>query len=208
MADATGIPARSPLDGAIGPAGGPADAGIVLRERPHLGKLVLRGDIADAGFADAAGRAIGAAPPAAPNSWVAAGERAVVWLGPDEWLVVVPPDGEEALAAALEEALAGVRHAATVVSDNATVVRLSGPRARAVMAKGCAIDLHPRVFGPGSAAQSRLAKASVAFWQVDDTPAYDILVRASFAAYLWEWLLDAGREYGVRIEAPDPAPGP
>lgn len=37
-------------------------------------------------------------------------------------------------------------------SGGRTVLRLSGPRARDVLAKGLPIDLHSRAFGPGSAA--------------------------------------------------------
>jgi sarcosine oxidase gamma subunit len=32
-------------------------------------------------------------------------------------------------------------------------------------------------------------------------PTYDILVRSSFAEYLWSYLEDAGLEFGVRIES-------
>ena len=31
----------------------------------------------------------------------------------------------------------------------------------------------------------------------DDT--YDIIVRRSFAEYVWTWLEDAAREYGIRV---------
>jgi sarcosine oxidase gamma subunit len=41
---------------------------------------------------------------------------------------------------------------------------------------------------------------------VDDEPArgpsFDVYVARSFAQYLWTWLEDAGREYGVLIEPP------
>jgi sarcosine oxidase subunit gamma len=67
--------------------------------------------------------------------------------------------------------------------------------------KGCAIDVHPRVFFPGSAVQSNLAAAFVTFWQLDLEPTYNILVRASFSSYLWNWLLDAGAEFGIHIRS-------
>ncbi len=194
------IMTQSPLDGRIGPSGGSSNAGLVLRERRHLGKLILRGDIADARFVQTAADVLGVAPPAKPNSLVEHETVTVVWTAPDEWLVVAPPGAETELETALSDALAGLYHAITDTSDQTTVIRLSGTAARSVMAKGCAIDLHPRVFGTGSAAQSLLAKAHVTFWQVSDEPAYDIVVAASLAAYLWAWLTDAGQEFGLRIE--------
>ena len=63
--------------------------------------------------------------------------------------------------------------------------------------KGCAVDIHPRVFNPGDAFQSNLAAASVIMWQLDLVPTYNIMVRASFASYLWKWLLDAGADVHV-----------
>jgi sarcosine oxidase subunit gamma len=129
------------------------------------------------------------------------GGRAVLWLGPDEWLVVTPPGDAAALHAALAAALAGLRASATDVTDNYTTIRIAGPKARWVLAKGWPVDLHPRNFGPGRVAQSNLALCNVILRQVDDAPGYEILVRPSFAKYLWDWLTDAALEVGCRVEA-------
>jgi sarcosine oxidase, subunit gamma len=65
-----------------------------------------------------------------------------------------------------------------------------------VLGKGCALDLHPRVFGAGAAAQTMLGQAGVILLAVSGTgDDYRILVRASFARYLADWLLDAAGEY-------------
>jgi sarcosine oxidase subunit gamma len=70
---------------------------------------------------------------------------------------------------------------------------VGGPRARDLLAHGCALDLHPRVFGPGRCAQTMLARAQVVLLPRPDD--FLVLVRSSFAAYLSEWLLDAATEY-------------
>jgi sarcosine oxidase subunit gamma len=86
------------------------------------------------------------------------------------------------------------------------VLELSGPFARDVLAHGCAIDLHPRVFGPGSCVQTNLAKAQVMLHQTATGPGraatYRVFVRASYADYLARWLLDAAVEY-LNREAAD-----
>jgi sarcosine oxidase subunit gamma len=67
---------------------------------------------------------------------------------------------------------------------------------RDVLAKGCSIDLHPRVFGRGSSAQTTLGQAGVVLLALSD--AVDdvvVLVRSSFAGYLADWLLDAALEF-------------
>jgi sarcosine oxidase subunit gamma len=109
------------------------------------------------------------------------------------------------LQSALRDALAEVHSAVTEVSDAHVALRVAGPSARDVLAKGTPLDLHPRAFPPGSCARSLLAKASVAIHLVDNDrdrgPVFDIYAARSFAHYLWMWLEDAGRECGVSIEA-------
>ena len=87
------------------------------------------------------------------------------------------------------------------VSDARAVIRLSGPAARAVLAKGCSLDFHPRVFVPGQCGQSLLARAGVLVHQVTIDPVYEIYVARSFAHYLWTWLEDAAAEYSLAIGA-------
>ena len=49
---------------------------------------------------------------------------------------------------------------------------------------------------PGTAAQTMLGQAGVVLIALDDTGTdYRILVRASFARYLADWLIDAATEY-------------
>jgi sarcosine oxidase, subunit gamma len=65
-----------------------------------------------------------------------------------------------------------------------------------VLARGCAIDLHPRAFGRGSSAQTTLGQAGVVLLALgDDGQDFAVLVRSSFAGYLATWLLDASLEY-------------
>ena len=76
---------------------------------------------------------------------------------------------------------------------------MSGPSARDVLAKGCPLDLHPAVFGPGDCAQTLLAKANVTLRCVDDSPRFELIVRRSFAEYAALWLHDAAMEYGCAV---------
>ena len=77
-----------------------------------------------------------------------------VGYGPGQWLAVSETLANEALARDLGERLSGLAS----ISDQSggrTVLRLSGPRARAVLAKGLPIDLHPRAFAPGALPRAR-----------------------------------------------------
>ena len=115
-------------------------------------------------------------PPLAPNT--VAGDA--IWLGPDEWLVL---GGREQDYADMP--------AAVDVSANRVCFELSGEGAEDVLARGCALDLHPSVFPPGRCAQTLVARAQVILYRTE-ADAFRLLVRPSFADYLRAWLRDAG----------------
>ena len=190
----------SPLDQLIKLPGGAKDAGIFLKECRHTGKLILRGDPNEDIFIKAASKVLGYKLPLLPNTFIQKNDQSSVWLGPDEWLLNCPSGDESSLENDLNTALQTLHHSVTDVSDNSTIIHLSGHQARSVIMKGCAVDIHPTVFNPGDAFQSNIAAVSVIMWQLDLLPTFNIMVRASFASYLWKWLLDAGAEFGVQIQ--------
>lgn len=190
------MPQIESIAGALGARAAqlPATGQLTLAELPFPPQTNLRGDPADRRFVDAVTGALGCAPPLVPNTVAEGGACRILWLGPDEWLVVGHADGE----AVLREALAGLHAAATDVTGNRTVLALRGAAAREVLAKGCPLDLHPRLFGPGRCAQTLLAKAQIILEQRDGAPGYHLFVRPSFARYVADWLVDAMGEYIAR----------
>lgn len=176
------------------------EAGVALSERRFLAKINLRGKPTKR-FREVVAQALGCEPPMKPNTVATAGELAVLWLGPDEWLVVGPAGREAALADTLRGDLGRFHAAVTDVSEGRTVIALSGPHARDVLRKGCPLDVHPRAFKTGDCAQTTLAKAIVILHRTGDAPAYDVYVERSFADYLWSCLEDAAEEYGLAVLA-------
>lgn len=135
----------------------------------------------------------------APNRFVATPLGDCFWLGPEEWLVVGPQSSRATALEALERAVGSDEGAAVDLSASRVLVELKGRSTRDVLASCCALDLHPRVFGPGGCAQTLVAKAQVLLSQVDEAPTYRIFVRPSLASYVVSWLVD-GIE-GVRAES-------
>ncbi|WP_253904313.1 sarcosine oxidase subunit gamma family protein [Arthrobacter sp. Br18] len=173
------------------------ERGVALREIAFLTQLGLRARPGSAA-ASALEAAIGLALPARVGEVTGGTERAVLWQGPDEFLLVGVPESVDAgaLLAALgagEEALAG---AVVDLSANRTTLELSGPSARSVLEKGCHYDLHPRSFAPGTAVSTELGPVPVLLWKTDEHT-FRILPRASFTDYVVQWLLDAMLEYSV-----------
>jgi sarcosine oxidase subunit gamma len=137
--------------------------------------------------------ALGIILPIKPNTVASSGDLAVLWLGPDEWLVVRPPRGASRLKADVRAALNGRPGSVVDVSAHRTTLVVRGPAARDVLAHGCALNLNPDEFGTGRCAQTMMARAQVVLWHVKDHE-FRMLVRASYAGYLAAWLLDAAVE--------------
>ena len=168
-----------------------ADVSVV--EVPRLTQLSLRLDPAGpAGPAAAAvAKVLGAELPTTPCTYVSAGPVDLLWLGPDEWLLLAPPE-TEGLGPALVAAIAPDFGTVTDVSAQRTTFDLTGPDVRDVLARGCAIDLHPRAAPTGTCVQTLLAQAGVILQVRDaDAPVVRLLVRSSYAPYLTAWLADA-----------------
>lgn len=188
-------------------AGGGLGAGAVrMTEIAHTGKIGLRGDAEDEAFTAAVREAVGVGLPFAPLTSTHARAVTLLWLGPDEWLVACEAGTEAGVARALRTTLVDVPCAVTDLTEAQTIIRVSGPRARDLIAKGCTLDLHPRVFGLGRVARSTVAHATVILHQTasdgdGDGPAFDLYVARSFAEHLWRWLADAAAEYAAKAGA-------
>ena len=167
---------------------------VSLRELPFLTQLNVQLDPHGAA-AERIAAAFGTPLPTAPNTVAEAGDLRLLWLGPEEWLVIGPDGAGDDTIALLREALGDEPASLVDISANRTTLELSGPAAREVLEKGCSLDLHPRAFGPGRCAQTLLSKVNVVLHQTDLEPAYRLLVRGSFAQYLADWLLDAMEEF-------------
>lgn len=173
-----------------------------VSETQFLGMLILRGKPALIG--DNAASTLGAPLPDAVGETTVADGSTVLWLGPDEWLLVTPPGDEAALNEMLSDALAGTHHQLTDVSDYYTAIDVSGTAARDMLSKLMVIDLHPRVLSPGMAIATICAKANVWLHILPDgdPPVFRLIVRRSHADYLWCLIAEAGREFGLPPQTP------
>ena len=184
------------VPGRFGKEGG--EPGVVIEERAGLGLATVA---ARKGQADALKRAVASAYGVElPDSSHVAGGPSVrfVGYGPGQWLAVSETLAGEALARDLAQNLRGLAS----ISDQSggrTVLLVSGPRARAVLAKGLPIDLHPLSFGTGSAATSTISLMGVQLWQTDDAPTYELAIFRSVSASFWRWLTASAAEFGYEV---------
>ncbi|MDH4565438.1 sarcosine oxidase subunit gamma family protein [Pseudomonas sp. BN414] len=178
---------------------GKSSAGVVLREKKLLGHLVIRGDAKDPAFAGGVHSALGLELPVA-LTLVASGDTSLQWLGPDEWLLIVPSGQEFETEQRLRKALDGQHISVVNVSGGQTILELSGPKVREVLMKSTPYDVHPSNFPVGKAVGSTFAKASLVIRHTgEDT--WELLIRRSFSDYFWLWLQDASAEFGLAVKA-------
>lgn len=190
---------KSALSGVLEPGAGGArreDPGVVLREvvRPLISitPRAGRGEHVSRILAEHTGMHL-----PEPGRFATVSETTLLWTGLDQWMLAGAPGeaaGFDDLAAALSEEAAVV-----ALGDGRAMVRIGGRDARGVLAKLCAVDLHPRRFGPGRCAATRIAHLSATLHQIDDEPTFEIHVFRAFARSLREALVEAAEEFGYRI---------
>ena len=191
--EAAGVRAESPLAG-HGPRP-QSDAGLVLRERRFRGHLLLRGHPDRSRLADVVASRVGVDLPQRPLTLVRSGAVSLQWLSPDEWLAIVPLGETFRIAQQLRHGSGG---SVVDVSGGQTLVELSGPRVREVLMKSTPCDVDDRAFPPGRAVMTVFAKTMAGIRRLD-ADRWELILRRSYADYLWRWLLDAGAEYGVSV---------
>lgn len=176
-----------------------------MAEVAFLGKLVLRVDPAAGNVAVT--EVVGVSLPADACTATRQSETAILWIGPDEFWIITPPDAQGGLAAGLDQALAGIRHQVVDVSSYYTTIELAGPHAREMLMKLTTLDLHPRAFVAGQVAGSMFGRTQAVLWQVEPDeeesgPLFRLFFRRSMADYLWCLLAEAGREWGMPRQVP------
>ena len=119
------------------------------------------------------------------------------WAGPDQYFVLADGLGEGALYSDLKSRLSGLAS----VSDQShgrMVIRIAGPKARAVLAKGTPVDLHPDDFPVGKSAMTQMSHVGVHLTRIGDD-VFDLSVFRGFSESFWEWLSEQAEEFGYQV---------
>ncbi len=118
--------------------------------------------------------------PPAPITATTWNTRDVLWLGPDEWLVVGEAGSEASIERELQETLAG--HDQSVVDVSANRIAFDLADGLDLLASGCGLDLDPTRWLPGMCTQTLFGQAQVILHQLDERTTR-VFVRPSFTGY-------------------------
>lgn len=180
-------------------------AGVPLAFGEAAGSTLLHLEGARQGAdVDAVSAEFGAAALPEPGHSTGGALAAILGLGPSIWLAVLPPQAPMPQVLSLAGASGRAFEAALDVSHAWTRIAIAGTMATEFLAKGSALDLHPRVFRPGACAVAGFAGLRTILWRAFDQPRFDLFVGRSHAAGLFDWLDDAAAEYeGASLKAGD-----
>ena len=134
---------------------------------------------------------------ALPGMGQSAQARGLMMVGvqPDSRLVVQP--GGQGLAGKLDGKL-GKLAMVTSQSHGRTLMRIAGPRARDVLSKGTAVDLHAQAFKPGMAAATQIGHVGVTI-VCTGADSFDLITGSTFAAGFWDGLCELSLEWGYEV---------
>lgn len=157
---------------------------ISVREHPASARFIFQGGVEARA---AAGRAFGVTLPEDACRANVAGERAALWLGPDEHLLLAPDKEARAVEESLTSALAGIAHSLVDVSQRQVAISVSGRGAPDLLNSGCPLDLDARAFPQGACTRTLFGKADVLLWRTG-ADEFRVETGRSFAPYVTELL--------------------
>jgi len=135
--------------------------------------------------------ALGVTIPNVPKTSGRSGGRSVLWIGPDEWLVI------DESGADLMAALSGVSemHSATDVSHRNVGIIVSGPGAELALASGCPQDLSLATFPVGACSRTIFGKAEIILFRTEDDT-FRVECWRSFATFVFGLLSEGAEDVG------------
>ena len=149
-----------------------------------IGMISLKGDLADKSFKKIITENLDLSLPNARNVSTSS-NISIIWMAPDELLVLVDYDQIDQYVKSLEKNLDGQHYLLANVSDARVIFNLKGKGVCEVLAKGTPADMS--VFEVNDVRRSRIGQLAAAFWMVKDDEIKLICFR-SVSDYMFDWL--------------------
>jgi sarcosine oxidase subunit gamma len=163
--------------------------GVWLKFGAPMTRFILRGGSA----APLTGAAWGVATPDQACRAATVANRAALWLGPDEWLLIAHDGGVDEHQSALEGALQGAPHSLVDVSQRQVTLHVEGPNAARALNAAVPLDLSASEFPVDMCARTIFEKAEIVLWRTG-AQAFHVEVWRSFAPYVFTFLDIVRRE--------------
>jgi len=169
---------------------------IEFQELPFVKKINLRGDPKNINFISSCKKILSVALPITPNTYTSDKKRKIIWLGPDEWLVTDESQNNSDLINKLHIAVGDQESSVTDVSENRTILRISGKYLFNLLSKFLVLDIDKNLSNESSVAQTLFVKVSVLIvrnQKNNQDPEVDIFANRSHAKYVYNLLVDGSK---------------
>lgn len=174
-----------------------AKTAVALAERSAMGKVAVQSDAAAAVVANAYG-----VTDLGIGDGVESDGTLIYRLRHDMFLLNMAAGGEADAVAKLEAAGGDVDALVTVtdVTNGRFQYTLVGPQAALLLGRLCGLDFHNNTFPNMQAKQSSVAKTrqTILRHDIGDLPAYSLIGVGSFGQYVWETIMEAGENLGIK----------
>jgi sarcosine oxidase subunit gamma len=181
---------------------GAPSARVTLAETIFAAAWNVQGDPARPAFAAEVRRSFDIALPEAPNTSATSDALTALWVGPKSWLLIAGSPSTLTGFADRRDALNAAGGALFDLSAGRVAWTISGEFAATVLAKGCPLDFHPRVFAEGACAQSVLGHINALFYRPRAAREFVVMAARSFARDVWRTLCVSAAQYGYDVLPP------
>ena len=161
-----------------------ADGGLEMGPAPTAARFALRCRPAHVAHL---GSTFGVPLPVAACRAAMAGDRAALWLGPDEWLLLAADGAQAAIQDAFAAQCTGLSFSLVDISQQTVGLVLDGSAARDALSLGCPLDLDATVFPPGSCTRTVFSKCEIILWR-SSAQTFRMELLRSYADYAWRLL--------------------
>ena len=169
-------------------------AGIKFQELPFMTKINLRGNPNDKKFLSSTSEVLNTILPTKTNTYIKINSLKIIWLGPDEWLIVDEKGSDKQdLFSKLENSIGSQDASVTDVSENRTVIRIMGKKLFMLLAKFLTLNLDNSLNSSSSVAQTLFIRVPVLLMRHHEhnrEPKIDIFTNRSHANYVYKILVD------------------
>ena len=161
---------------------------IKIQELPFVKKINLRLDPNDKICISSCSKILGTMLPTKANTYSKNEKVKVMWLGPNEWLIVNDDDS----FLKLQNEIGDLEGSVTDVSENRTIIRIRGREVFILLSKFVVLDLEKNLSTGSSCAQTLFAKVPVLLVKNhhNGTPEIDIFTNRSHANYIYNLIVD------------------
>ena len=163
---------------------------IKIQELPFVKKINLRFDPNNQDYMSLCSKILENIIPIKPNTYIQNEKLSIIWLGPNEWLIVSNDENDP--CEKLNDQIGDLETSVTDVSENRTIIRVSGKKINILLSKFLVLDLEKNLSTTGLCAQTLFVKVPVLLLRNNnnEVPEVDIFVNRSYSKYIYDLLVD------------------